>query len=144
MFFTTKGLLVREISLQSDITHPQSVCLLTDGSYGLVHESKLYHRYCVVDESGQLIKSYGSTAGSGVGQFSDPVDLVVNNHGFVFIVDYDNNRIAVLDPTLSTAQQLPVEGGLNHPYCINVDRSRSRLYIGEWEGKRLIVLGRMD
>jgi DNA-binding beta-propeller fold protein YncE len=139
--YTPVGVLIRDILLQSNITNPTHVIQLSSGQFGVIHVGSL-HRYCVVDVSGQVVKTYGSTRGSGVGQLNYPYGLAVNKRGFVFIADFNNNRIVVLDPLLLTCTQLSVtvDGGLKQPYCLHLDRSGRRLYIGEWSGRRVVVL----
>ena len=62
--------------------------------------------------------------------------------GRVLVADQDNNRLLVIDQSLSSAHEmsLSVRGCLNNPFSLWYDQSRSRLYIGEWNGGRVIVI----
>ena len=53
-----------------------------------------------------------------------------------------NNRLVVLDQSLSRGVplSLPVDVILNGPWALHLDESRDRLYVGEYEGGRLLVL----
>jgi len=48
----------------------------------------------------------------------------------------------VLDRSLTTAREMSVsvDGGLKQPYRLWYDKSRGRLYVGEWGGKRVIII----
>jgi len=49
----------------------------------------------------------------------------------------------VIDQSLSSAHEMSVcvDGGLNGPYSLWYDQSRRRLYIGECDVGRVIVIG---
>jgi DNA-binding beta-propeller fold protein YncE len=138
--YTTQGTLVKQISLQSNITNPTHVIQLSNDQYGVIHHGT-YHRYCVVDANGQLVKSYGNTAGSADGQLYNPYGLAVDKHEYVFIACQDN-KIVSLEPAELTAKQLSIEGGFNYPYCVHIKKTHDRMYIGEWSGGRIFVLGK--
>jgi sugar lactone lactonase YvrE len=140
--YSTQGTLVKQISLQSNITNPTHVIQLNNAQYGVIHQGT-YHRYCVVDVNGQLVKSYGNIPGSADGQLYSPFGLTVDRQGYVFIAG-QNNKIVVLDPAELTAKQLSIEGGFNFPYCIHIDKTHGRMYIGEWSGARIFVIGRRE
>ena len=59
--------------------------------------------------------------------------------GRVVVADRYNNRLLVIDQSLSSAHEMSVcvDGGLNGPRNL---QSRRRLYIGEWDGGRVIVV----
>jgi len=48
----------------------------------------------------------------------------------------------VLDPTLTSAREMSVsvDGGLIKPSSLWYDKSRGRLYLGELDGKRFIII----
>jgi len=48
----------------------------------------------------------------------------------------------VLDPTLTSAREMSVsvDGGLEDPLSLWYDKSRGRLYVGEWGGNRRVVI----
>jgi hypothetical protein len=55
----------------------------------------------------------------------------------VLVADEHNDRILVLNPTLSEARPLPLPTGaggqpLNNPFGLWLDESRGRLYVGEY------------
>jgi NHL repeat len=90
------------------------------------------NKVLLMSTSGTVLKSYGTTApGSGPGQMSTPLGLAVDKGGFILVCDSGNNRVLVLNPTLSEARELPAVGTINGPQAIWLDQSKGRLYIGE-------------
>jgi len=103
------------------------------------------HRICTALTNGTLIKCYGSAAGPAITQFNDPRSLTVGTRGYIFVADRGNNRILAVDPSLTTARQLPLlplNTSLIAPLALTFEASRGRLYIGEDSGqKRELVFG---
>jgi hypothetical protein len=64
--------------------------------------------------------------------------LVVDKQGYVFVADYVNNQVLVLNPTLTAAQPLRVTGNatvvIYGPQALGLDPSTSYLYVGETRG----------
>jgi len=89
-----------------------------------------------------VVRSYGGQKGSQLTQMSNPRGLAVDREGRVLVADRNNNRLLVIDQSLSNAHEMPVcvDGGLKVPRSLWYDQSRRRLYIGEWEGGRVIVI----
>ena len=66
--------------------------------------------------------------------------VVVNNS--ILVADQDNDRILLLNTSLSDARQLslPVDSRLNGPCCMYLDQSSGRLFVGELsEEERVLV-----
>ena len=136
--FTTDGAIVREIDLQpSGITHPTHVVQLPDGNLGIAHHGS-EHGYCVVGSDGKIVKSTKGPAGNAAGQMNSP-------HGFaftktkVFIVNYGNNSLLLLNSGSMSFEQLPpsFDVGFSQPNCIHFDASAGVMYVGEWGGGRV-------
>jgi DNA-binding beta-propeller fold protein YncE len=91
--YTTRGILIREINLQqAGITNPWHSIQLTNDQFLVTH----HHRVCVVNASGELVSSYGSTtAGSANGQLNFPVTVATVKNGCILIADRNNNRIKI-------------------------------------------------
>jgi len=137
--FTTQGARVREISLQyTGITKPWYAIQLSSGQLMVSHQN----RVCVVDDNGRVTLSHGNTtAGSAAGQLSFPVSLVQVKNGCVLVADRCNNRIIILNSSLSCERELtlPTDVKLRDPWAVCLDESRGRLYISEYEGERVLV-----
>jgi len=142
--YKTDGSLVREIPLQS-VTRPVNVAQLANDQYGVVHLGP-YTGYSVVDVSGTAIKSYGdpsTAARQGYIKLSNPSGLAVSRRGSVFVSMYSGGcGNVVIDPSTMSAKQLTVDGSITDVFCVHIDHSRGRLYIGEWNGGRVVVIGK--
>jgi len=139
--FTTHGTLLLTIQLQADIQFPNQVIQLSGGQFVISH-SGTQRRVCLVDDKGAVIRSFGGTPGSGLTKMNEPVGLAVDEHGNILVADQDNSRLLVLDPTLTSAREMSVsvDESLEEPYSLWYDKSRGRLYVGEWDGKRVVIV----
>jgi len=139
--FTTRGRLLRTIQLQRDIEFPREVIQLSSGQFVISH-SETQHRVCLVDDRGAFVRSFGGTRGSGLTKMNVPWGLAVDEHGNILVADSNNNRLLVLDPTLTSAREMSVsvDGGLDRPYNLWYDKSRGRLYVSEGYGSPVIIV----
>jgi len=139
--FTTHGTLLQTIQLQPDIKYPRGVAELTSGQFVISHGGAL-HRVCLLDVKGAVFRSYGSTLGSDPTKMNCPIGLALDKHGNILVADSDNNRLLVLDRSLTSAHEMSVsvDGGLSDPYSLWYDKSRGRLYVGELGGERVIII----
>jgi len=139
--FTSHGTQLQTIQLQPDIDSPSQVIQLSGGQF-VISQSRTQHRVCLVDGKGAVIRSFGGTRGSGLTKMNEPEGLAVDDHGNILVADQDNSRLLVLDPTLTSAREMSVsvDGGLEGPYSLWYDKSRGRLYVGEWDGKRVVIV----
>ena len=139
--FTTHGSRLRIIQLQPDIQFPSQVIQLSSGQFVISHEGSV-HGVCLVDDKGAVVRSYGGARGSGLTKMNEPVGLAVDKHGNILVADQLNNRLLVLDPTLTSSREMSVsvDGGLEEPYSLWYDKSRGRLYVSEQDGNRVIII----
>jgi len=139
--FTTHGTLLQNIQLQADIESPWHAIQVSADQFMVCHECSL-HRICLVGVDGAVVRSYGVQEGSQLTQMNEPEGLAVDREGRVLVADECNNRLLVIDQSLSRAHEMSVcvDGGLRRPHCLWYDQSRRRLYIGEWKGGRVIVV----
>jgi len=139
--FTTHGTLLQNIQLPSDIGCPWYAIDLPSGQF-VVSCRGSWHGVCLVDTKGAVIRSYGGQKGSQLTEMNDPGGLAVDRHGNILVADLENNRLLVFDRSLTSAHEMSVsvDGGLEGPHSLWYDKSRGRLYIGEWYGCRVIVI----
>jgi len=142
--FTTHGTLLQNIQLQADIEYPWHAVQLPTGKFLVSHSGSL-HRVCLVGIDGAVVRSYGGQEGSQLTQMNEPRSIAVDREGRVLVADRDNDRLLVIHQSLSSAHEMSVcvDGGLKGPYRLWYDQSRRRLYIGEWEGGRVIFIDNM-
>jgi len=139
--FTTDGTLLQNIQLQVDIEYPWHAVQLPTGQFLVSHYGSL-HRVCLVGVDGAVVCSYGGQKGSQLTQMDEPAGLAVDREGRVLVADRFNSRLLVIDQSLSSAHEMSVcdDGGLKCPRSLWYDQSRRRLCIGEWDGRRVIVI----
>jgi len=149
--FTPHGTLLQEIQLQADIKRPNHVKQMTTGQFVVSHSGLLFafdsiflglHRVCLVGVNGAVVRSYGGQKESQLTQMNCPTGLAVDREGRVLVADQYDNRLLVIDQSLSRGHEMSVcvDGGLKAPSSLWYDQSRRRLYIGEWSGGRVIVI----
>jgi len=94
----------------------------------------------IVSKSGQVILSYGNQSGSGIGEMKNPRHLAVDKDGYILVSDCNNNRVMVVNPSLTVGRQLLLNTSTQSPTALSYDQSRGRLYVGELSGQmRLLV-----
>lgn len=74
---------------------PMSIKLDSAGTMYVVDEGDADggDRVIKISPSGQFLAQWGSQSGSGLGQFSGPLDLAVDSHGVIYVADAGNARI---------------------------------------------------
>jgi len=142
--FTTHGTLLQAINLQSDIDVPRQVAELSNGQLVISHTGR-HHSVSLLDVKGAVVRRYKGTKGSDLTKMNWPAGLAVDKHGNILVADQSNNRLLVLNRSLTSACEMSVsvDGGLEDPYSLWYDKSRGRLYIGEWSGRRVIIIDRL-
>ena len=140
--FTTRGTQLQTIQLQLRIELPRRAIQLSSGQFVISHSGGTQHRVCLVDGKGAVVRSFGGTPGSDLTKMNEPAGLAVDEHGNILVADQNNSRLLVLDPTLTSAREMSVsvDGGLKDPLSLWYDKSRGRLYVGEWGGNRRVVI----
>jgi len=140
--YTTRGDLVREISLeQAGVRHPLHAVQLSTGDY-VVSEWESPGAVSVVGIDGQVLRRYCPSRSSDLGEMNDPSSLAVTKNDVILVADGGNNRILLVNSSLGSARELalPVDDGIQSPWCLCLDESRGRLYVGEASGSRRVLV----
>jgi hypothetical protein len=77
------------------------------------------HRVCIVDSDGRVLRSYGGSKGSSNGQLNVPDRIVVN--GFIFVVDFNNHRVLMLNSTLNYVRGVVSGLGGGFKECVSMN-----------------------
>lgn len=84
--------------------------------------------------------------GAGIGAFSNPQDLCKSPKGEVFVADTGNNRIVVLNASMTEVERIITgfdnngkEDTFNAPYGVAVSQS-GQLYIADSQNRRIVAL----
>jgi len=139
--YTTHGSLVREICLQAGVARPWHAIQLSTGDY-VVSQCTSAGMVSVVGVDGQVVRSYGQSQTSDVGQMKFPTNLAVTKNDDILVADNGNNRILSINSSLDSVQELAlsVYGGIQYPRGLCLDESLGRLYVGEWVGKGRVLV----
>lgn len=140
--YTSGGALVREIAsdIGGNLWHAIE---LTNAPALAVSCCGSMHGVCVKSITGDTLHTYlSSIKGSRPGQMDTPRCLAVDDEGFILAADQINNRILVLDPTLTDSMVLPLslKEPLHQPRAVCYDQSSRRLIIGEWKGQSRVLI----
>jgi len=137
--FTTHGTILQNIQLQLDPT-PWHAVDLASGQFVVSCRGQL-HCVRIVDIKGTVIRSYRGQEGSQMMEMNNPAGLAVDKHKNILVADDSNHRLLVLDRSLTSAREMSVsvDGGLKGPASLWYDDSRGRLYIGESQGRVIII-----
>ena len=139
--YTTRGILVREISLESKVVSaPWHAVQLSTGDY-VVSQSTSLGLITVVGLDGQQVCRYDRLQTPEVRSMEYPRSLAVTDNDDILVADDIHNRILLLNSSLSSAQVLTLqpEGGINRPWGLCLDESRGRLYVSEYTSGRVLV-----
>jgi hypothetical protein len=137
--YTTHGSLMREVNLKSSGISNPLFAIALDNNQFVVSSN---HQVNVVGADGRIVSTVGRTsAGSDVGQLYNPRGLVGCANGNILIADLSNNRITVVNSSLSDARilDLPADVTVQGAWSLFLDESRERLYVGEWGGRRVLT-----
>ena len=141
--YTTHGSLVREICLQAGVLRswPRHAIQLSTGDY-VVSQYTSPGVVSVVGVDGQVVRSYGQSQTSDVGQMKYAAGLAVTKNDDILVADEDNNRILSINSSLGSIQKLtlPVQGGIHEPRGLCLVESRGRLYVGEDGGAHRVLV----
>jgi len=138
--FSSKGYLLRELTLPDDIVNPSHAIQTRNCEFIVCHgvlDHDAVHRVCKISADGRhIIKSHGGQRGSDIGQYDGPAHLAVDNNEFVFVADATNRRVTLLSPTLDYIRQVVSSDDLKGvPERLCLDIHRQRLYVTDNEWK---------
>jgi len=135
--YSPGGSLVRQVN--TDINPRQAVELNND-VWAFVLKNPVNKLCTVLSKTGTLIKCFGS---SGITRLNTPTSIGIDSHGYFLVTDNGNNRVLVVDPSLTVVRQLQlpdVYPAVQLPRSLILDQSRGRLYIGEQGGQYRVLV----
>ena len=115
------------IELESSVTNMQQAIQLRNNDVIFIHgwiEDKI-HRVCKIDPkySKKIVKMYGNLENN----MSTPTDVVVSSHGHIYVADYNNDRILILNSELKFEKEVILN---SHPSRLFIDDREEYLYFG--------------
>jgi len=140
--YTTHGALVREIRLeQAGVRLLYHAVQLSTGDY-VVSEWESPAEVSVVGIDGRVVRRYCPSPSSDLGEMNHPTGLAVTKNDDILVADGWNNRILLVNSSLSSARKLvlPVDDGIQEPWGLCLDESRGRLYVSEADGSCRVLV----
>lgn len=131
--YSLDGELIKEIKLPTpNLSHRQHAVKLADGHFlvcsGGANDS--LHSLCIVDKRGNVLKSFGGERGSDNQSLNRPLHLAVDGDGCIYVADWGNRRVLLLDSDLQFQRELVTrKTGLLHPGRIFLDSSNNQLLL---------------
>lgn len=130
--YSYEGNLARKINLP-DCTRPWHTIKVDDDRYVVSHGTYEHpNRVCIVDKNGSVIKAFGGKMGSTANQLHIPYYLAVGSSSCVFVADFCNDRVLLLDSNLEYKSKIV-------PKYKQRFQSPRRIYLDE--GLLVVVIG---
>jgi len=137
--FSSRGELLRDLTLPDDVIRPQHAILLTTGQFVVCHgvgDDPLHRVIMMSADTHDIVHVHGGQRGSDTGQYRVPAYLAVDDNEFVFVADAYNRRVTLLSPTLNYIRQVVSSDKLKWlPRRLHLDVQRRRLYVADNEWK---------
>jgi len=94
--------LLNTVPLPTEMKDLQHAVEAKSGNFIVCHgENGSLHRVFEVTITGRIVRSFGGQKGRRLGQLNSPRHMAVDLEGSVYIADYHNDRILILDPTFT-------------------------------------------
>jgi len=149
--FSSRGVVLRELTLPDDVSYPRHAIQTRSGQFIVCHGHRddPVHRVCMMSADGHhIVRSNGGQRGSDTRQYNLPFRLAVDDNEFVFVADVNNRRVTLLSPTLEYVRQVVSRDQLSgSPRNLYLDTERRFLYAavneqtGGWREGRVAVFG---
>jgi len=132
--FSTDGKLLHEIKLPRTITSPSHTVQLSNGQFIVCHGAYAdpVRRVCLIGSDGHVVKSFGGPKGSGSQQMDMPMHLAVDENGYIFVADVNNDRVLLLSSELTYICDVVSRDQLKwKPLRLFLDVNSRSLYIAD-------------
>lgn len=131
--YSLDGEFINEIKLRAVyLIHPQHAVKLAKGRFLVCcgGATDLLHMVCLVNQKGNVLKSFGGERGSDIKSLNRPLHLAVDDVGYIFVADWGNRRVLLLSSDLQFLTEIVTrKAGLKHPGRIFLDNSNSQLLL---------------
>jgi len=131
--FSSRGDLLRELTLPDDVIWPRHAIQTRSGQFIVCHGyfGDPVHRVCMISADGRhIVHSHGGQPGSDTDQYGVPIHLAVDDNEFVFVADLDNRRVTLLSPTLEYVSQVVSRDQLKgQPWSLYLDTRQRLLHV---------------
>jgi hypothetical protein len=133
----TLGVKLSSLQLPGEIVYPRHVIQTVNKSFIVCHGERDtdLHRVCEVNNEGVTVKSYGGLRGSDLGHLDWPRYIALDREERVFVADYGNGRILLLDKQLNIERVLLTLSHDRGPWRPFYDLVTTQLMVGLLSGQ---------
>ena len=148
--YTTDGVAIREVRLQSDEPVVWQALHLNTGNYIICQGFQSvtpYHRVSLLQSDGTLTKWFGGPKGAEADKLFNPYQIGVDKDQCVLVADTGNNRVRLFTPKLVhvrdliTSEKVTNGNTANESIAISrhfLDGKSGRMYIGTNSGHLIV------
>jgi len=125
--------------INDQLSQPSDVAVSDDGRIYVV--DGVNSKIRIFNQSGQAMTSFGS-AGSGNGEFRNPLGIDLDRSGRVYIADSGNHRVQIFGPDGNFISAIAIKSTKKHPpdpTDVAVDESRNRCYVVDNDNHQILV-----
>jgi len=125
--------------INDHLSQPSDVAVSNDDRIYVV--DGVNNKVRIFNQSGQAIASFG-TAGSGNGEFKNPLGIDIDRSGRVYIADSGNHRVQIFDRDGNFIAAIEMHSTKKHPpdpTDVAVDASRNRCYVVDNDNHQILV-----
>jgi len=139
--YTPSGTRVRRITTNTSSVGIWQAVQVNHNVWAYTPDGDIVSQLCTAQTTGTLITCFGSTAGHGLTlSMGWPLGLAIDTRGYMLVADLNNNRILLVDPTMTSACPLQLPVNPVGPGSVSYDPSRGRLVVGEQRGQYRVLV----
>jgi hypothetical protein len=133
--FNAHGLRLTILKLPHDMVNPQHVLQTVNKSFIVCHGDHVteLNRVCEVNSAGDIVKSYGGSRGSQLGQLYMPIHVALDSNEHIVVADAGNQRVVLFDRQLNTECNL-LSWTDDGPWRLIFDTETAELAVGLQSG----------
>ena len=118
---------------ETELEAPRQAIQFSPGRLALIHGFLgRWNRLCLIDTSGNVLGTYGTTSGSAPTQIHWPAALIVDGRGRMLIGDRENNRVHLVGRDFKLVRHLLTgSDGIVRPRRLAFHPADGTLYVGQ-------------
>jgi len=134
--FSSNGDLLRELAIPDGVANPWHAIQTPYSAEFIVCFGSSFGKIrgvCKISaDSPCVVQSHGGKPGSGIGQYSSPRHLAVDDDGSVIVADFENKRVTLLSPTMEYVREIVSRDQFKgNPSRLHLNVQRRQLYVAD-------------
>ena len=118
---------------EDELEAPRQAIQFSTGLYAIIHGwLGRWNRLCLIDTSGNVLRTYGTTSGFAPTQIHWPAALIVDGLGRMLIGDRENNRVHLVGRDFKLVRHIVTgSDGIARPRRLALHPVDGTLYVGQ-------------